>query len=178
MEPKLEQQFVQYFENFIRQIVKDEYQLLLNSLVSYEVTIAQTNYSKDFIQTTISSKIGWLKGENTLLLFHNLLIAHGFISCDFEAFKIHFVGNIGTIEYIQWYSQTTRLVYLLDQLMGKKIIPETDTPHQLLKENFINNKGKRLCNRTLRSTLNNVRNNSKSTTIIDTIITELIKNRT
>jgi len=156
--------------------VRVELKLLINEHDSNDETLTQINSLKASILNIVSSKIGWLKGEHTLQLFHSLLIAHGFITCDFDAFKIHFVGNNGTMEYIQWNSQTTRLVYLFNQLLLYKCIPEKNTPHQLLTEHFINNEGKKLSNGTLRTSLNNVLNNKKSSETIDSIIKELIRN--
>ena len=138
-----------------------ELKLLINEHDSNDETLTQINSLKASILNIVSSKIGWLKGEHTLQLFHSLLIAHGFITCDFDAFKIHFVGNNGTMEYIQWNSQTTRLVYLFNQL---------------LTEHFINHEGKKFSNGTLRTSLNNVLNNKKSSETIDSIIKELIRN--
>jgi len=176
MNPKLDHQFVQYFESFVRQIVRDEQKILLSEHTKFEGAISQINYSKESVLIIVSSKIGWLKGENKLLLFYELLISHGFITCDFETFKIHFTGNNGAIEYIKWNTQTTRLVYLFNQLILYRFIPENNTPHQLLTEHFINNEGKKLSNGTLRTSLNNVLNNKKSIETIDNIIKELIKN--
>jgi len=174
MDSKLAQQL----DIIIRQIVRDELKLLINEHSSNDETLAKNDYLQTTIQTIISSKIGWLKGENILLLFYNLLISHGFTTCDFESFKIHFIGNNGAIEYIKWDTQTTRLVYLFNQLLLYKFIPENNTPHQLLTEHFINNEGKKLSNGTLRTSLNNVMNKKKSSETIDNIIKELLKNST
>ena len=178
MNPKLDHQFIQYFESFVRQIVRDEQKILLSEHTSFKGAITQINYSKESILIIVSSKIGWLKGDNTLQLFYTLLISHGFITCDIETFKIHFIGNNGAIEYIKWNTQITRLVYLFNQLILYNFIPENNTPHQLLTKHFINNEGKKLSNGTLRTSLNNVMNKKKSSETIDNIIKELLKNST
>ena len=131
MEPILELQLVRGIKSYVRQIVRDELKLLINEQTINEKSLTQINSLEASILNIVSSKIGWLKGENTLLLFYNLLISHGFITRDLETFKIHFIGNSGAIEKIKWNTQTTRLVYLFNQLLLYHFIHVNSTRQQL-----------------------------------------------
>lgn len=167
METKLAYQL----ENLIRQIVRDEIDVIINEGLINEERLEQIGDKL----ISISSKIGWLKGEKPLLKFYELLISHGFISCDFEIFKPHFIGSEKVTESVKWLTYTKHLVYLFDQLIICKFIPENNKPHQLLKEHFIDMRGHNPNNGCLRSLLNDVRNN-KRILIIDNIISQLYEN--
>lgn len=163
-------------EENIRQIARDEFISLLQKQTENGLNSEPFSSSILSKQTPINSKIGWLKGEGTLLKFYNLLIAHGYIACDFEIFRFHFIEGKGIIEPVMWLSYTKRLVYLFDLLSSYKFIPECTTVHQLLKEHFVDRQGQKLKNGSLRSSLNQVRND-KRIQIIENIILQLEKNK-
>lgn len=156
----------------IRQIIQEEFLLLITKRSKSNLENSHYFGSEIPKRLTISSKIGWLKDASILLRLYTYLISHGFIACDFEFFKAHFIHNKGTSEPIIWLSNTNRLVYLFDQLFLEKFIPELKNVHQLLKEHFVDKRGKKLKNGCLRSSLNQIRNNNRMK-IIDDIIVQL-----
>ncbi len=166
----METKLVLQLNEIIRQIVRDEFNLLLSELPINKDKVDQ----KLPFESYIPSKIGWLKGEPQLLKLFELLSTHGYISCEYELFKSHFYGSIVKTENVRWQTHTIKLVYFFNQLMENHFIPENTKPHQLLKEHFIDMRGKNLNNATLRTLLNEVRNN-KSIKVIENIIAELNK---
>jgi len=158
--------------SILRQIAREEFILLINEQTETGISIPQIQYPQIPTQTIITSKIGWLKGNNSLLRLYETILTHGFIACDFETFRAHFIGTEITTEFIAWHSDITQLVYLFNQLKEEGFIPKHKNPHKLLEEHFLNRQGNHLNSRSLRSSLNNVRNN-KPIKIIENIIQAL-----
>ncbi|MFA6922893.1 MAG: hypothetical protein WC223_01445 [Bacteroidales bacterium] len=165
----------QEIEASIRQIVRDEITLIFGENYRQNISSLQNFHFPDNKTSVFRTKIGWLKGDKTLLKLHELLASHGFISCDFKIFKSHFIGNEDITASIEWHTYTKSLVYLFEQLMVNGFIPDNKKQHQLLKAHFIDERGNMLKNEVLRATLNDLRNN-KRIQVIENIIAELYKN--
>jgi hypothetical protein len=170
MDPKLAIQL----ESVIRQIVREEVALLMSNQSAFDRPGTEIQCSGDIPMEVISNKIGWLKGEKALIKFHETLISYGFLVCKFEFFKMHFIGTQIPVKKINWNTHTKRLIYLFDQLIAYKYIPDNDEPHNLLRMHFIDVRGNDLVNERLRTSLNDIRNN-KPIKIIDNIISEIEK---
>jgi len=67
---------MQQLDNSIRQIIRDEFKLLINEQIHKTNNKNQINLSEGYTETVISSKIGWLK--KTSLKHYNFLIFYGF----------------------------------------------------------------------------------------------------
>jgi len=124
---------------------------------------------------TDDERIGWLKNENTLVIFFNLLKNQGFISCELDLFKSHFKGINQTKEKIIWQSNINELVNLFDRLRDEGIIPLCKNPHILLREKFLDKYEKPLNAGSLRTLLEKGIRNEKRVEIIDEIINNILK---
>lgn len=160
----------------LRQIAREEFILLINEQSNNGLNIPHIHSSQIPTLKITTSKFGWIKENNSLLKLYEILLNHGFITCDFEAFRSHFIGTEITTEYIGWHSEITQLVYLFNQLQVEAFIPKHKNPHLLLQEHFLNKHGNNLKNKSLRSSLNNVRNN-KPIKIIENIIHVLLETK-
>jgi hypothetical protein len=163
----MEKNFAQQFERLIRQITRDELLLLINSSSCKGVIPLLNTFQAKPIKNKITSKLGWLKGEKSLLLFYNLLFSYGFISCGYDSFKPNFLGSDTNTESIVWIAPIKHLVYIFDRLMADKFIPENRNIHLLLSEHFLDKKGEMLGRGSLRTSLNNVRSSKKNQAIED-----------
>ena len=150
-------------EDTIRQIIRDEFSLLLKK-----------KSKNKFNSQVFSSRIGWLKGDNTLIKLYELLISHGFIICNFQIFKTHFLGDSSKTEPIIWLSYNKWFVYLFDILLTKKFITKRGNLHQILEEHFLDKHGNKFKNGCLRGSLNQMKS-SNQTDVIDEIIDLLLK---
>jgi len=176
MKTEFLEQIVEQIENFTRQIIRDEVSLQIKAHSISKKAILPS------IQKTKHSYIliGWLQGEKKLLKLYNLLITYGFIICDLNEFKIHFYGTSIEIDKIKWLTFVNQLTLLFDLLYTYDFIPYNHTPHNLIKQHFLNKNGESLNNNCLRSSLNNVRssvgNKKQNCNSIENIIEKLLKN--
>ena len=138
----------------IRRVVHEEVKFLLNAHLKDGLSFS---YLNSFLKNS-SGNIGWLKSDQALLTFHSKLISYGFVAVNFLEFQSHFVGVTAIRNPLRWFGQTNQLSYLFEQLRTFKIIPTSENPHQLIKEHFLDKKGRGLKGENLRSSLNQVRN--------------------
>ena len=163
----MDKDLIGQLSDILRQIIKEEI-LLFNNRTVQDSPFSQAITSKLAVHTVPSSKIGWIKEEQKLQLFYNLLINHGFISCSYKIFRSHFIG-IEVCEKIKWLSHKTYLAYLFNALRLGGFIPKSKSPHKLLTEHFVDGDGSPLSSNNLRSSLNIVQNN-KSVESLENII--------
>ena len=162
-------------ENFFRQAVIlaliEQGNIDPAPLKAFLINILESTTQSD------DEKIGWLKGETTLMAFFNLLYKHGFVTCECEFFKTHFEGINHPQTKIIWNANLNELVYLFWRLREEEIIPLHKNPHVLLQENFLDKYEKPLNTGSLRTLLDKGINDSKRKEMIEKIIDEVLYSR-
>jgi hypothetical protein len=146
--------------NIIAQIIQTETKSILHELPKEKHTSSQRLFTPF---------IGWVKGEAALSYFFTLLHSYGFIACDYETFKMHFLGSETIAGQIKWLSYKKHLVYLFDMLQVHGFIPIHKHPHKLVRGHFLDSNGNELAADTLRTLLKDVRNNENAQVIEEII---------
>jgi len=122
-----------------------------------------------------SNKIAWLKSEEVLFIFYELLIKHQYIDCNFTFFQAHFMGNEVSPSKIQFLRPTNQLPYIIKALERADYIAECETPHIRLAQHFLDRFGKPIKNNVLRSSLEKGLGKKSEQFIDEKIIGELLK---
>ena len=140
-------QITEELEKFTRQIVRDEFLIQIRKQ-SYE---SLNDYSFSHQTGRCDSLIGWLQGDKKLSKLHKILTSYGYIICEYDEFKVHFIGNSEELKQIKWLTFTTQLTLLFDFLYTYKFIPKNNSQHNLIKSHFVNKYGENYKNESLRS---------------------------
>ncbi len=101
-----------------------------------------------------NSKITWLKNEDALSLFFNLLRKYKYIDCAWEFFLIHFSGNETSLNKIVFLKPTNQLPYIMHCLQGDGFIAACNQPHIRLAQHFFDRFHKPISSNVLRASLN------------------------
>jgi hypothetical protein len=111
-----------------------------------------TVLTNEYVPGPVPNKFGWLtllsdiKSFNLqkLRLFYFILFQYGFISCKYEEFEGHFIGNEYQKAKIRWQKKRVALVRLFVRLTQKKIIPDVGGLYNLLFDHFADKDGEDL----------------------------------
>lgn len=141
------------------------------------------------VSCPVSNKFGWWVcfpdtskfNIPKLKLFHFLLFHHKYISCSYEVFEQHFIGNEITKEKIVWEGDVMVFVLLFYKLIYEKgvIAPTTESYYHLIFNHFEllnkkNNYVEELKKGSLKSSLSKARSNATVCKIAENFITLLI----
>src|ERR1035437_1891309 len=100
------------------------------------------------------NKILWLKSEEELFIFYELLITHKYIECNFTVSKSCFMGNEPPQGKITFLKPTNQLPYIMKAIEEIGFIANCKHPHIRLAQHFLDQYGKPMNNKVLRSSLN------------------------
>lgn len=164
----LEHFLLQSLRQYIKKITHD----MAKDSPEFTRSISEVNTVFKNKSTHQRKNLGWLLKEKLLGDLYNKLISYGYIACAYEVFKSHFIDIESSAGKLIWYSQTNKLVYLIDMLMKVKIIPQEDHIHVLISQHFLDRLNKPLKVGTLRALLCQIRNDRMES--IDKIIEVLL----
>ena len=108
------------------------------------------------IELLSTGKIDWLHGESSLFTLHRLFTKHEFINCDWDFFRIHFIGNEIALNKIIFLKETNQLPHVMKRLQSECFISKCKHSHIRLAQHFLDRFGKPLDTKVLRSSLNKV----------------------
>lgn len=123
------------------------------------------------------NKIPWLKSEEVLFVFYNLLIIHKYIECNFTFFQSCFMGNEPSQGKITFLKPTNQLPYILKAIEEIGFIASCKHPHIRLAQHFLDQYGKPMNNKVLRSSLHKSISEKIQLFIEEELINVLLKHR-
>jgi hypothetical protein len=121
------------------------------------------------------NKIPWLKSEDVLILFYNLLRQYQYITinCTWEVFRFHFLGNEVVVDKIIFLQPINQLPYIFDCLEQLGFIAKCHQQHIRLAQHF-DRSNNPISPKVLRSSLNKELGEKTKKFIDENIIQELI----
>lgn len=121
------------------------------------------------------NKISWLKSEEVLFIFYELLITYKFIECNFTHFQSCFMGNEPSQGKITFLKPTNQLPYIMKVIEETGFIANCKYSHIRLSQHFLDRFGKPLDTKVLRSSLNKGVGKKEKLFIDKEIIGQLLK---
>ena len=122
-------------------------------------------------------KIEWIGSAESLIIFYTLLKRHGYINCEWDFFKVHFIGTEPTLYKILFCANTTELPYIIDYMRAEGFIGNCKHPHLLLAGHFLDKWGNPINNRILRQLQYKGVGKKREQFIEEEIIKPMIKNK-
>jgi hypothetical protein len=127
----------------------------------------------EILSTT--NKITWLKTEEALFIFYELLIKYKYIDCNFSIFEAHFIDSESIPDKIIFLKPTNQLPYIMKELEEYNYIAKCEQRHIRLSQHFLDHSGKPISNNILRSSLEKGLGKIAKQFIDEKIIGELLK---